>query len=56
MSTYFFGLDVGTQGARVVLVDEKGELLASDSRKFQLDDNPDEFRLSWQILRRLAPC
>ena len=38
MSTYFFGLDVGTQGARVVLVDEKGDLLASDSRKFQLDD------------------
>ncbi len=38
MSTYFFGLDVGTQGARVVLVDEKGTLIASDSRKFQLSD------------------
>ncbi len=38
MSKYFFGLDVGTQGARVVLVDEKGELIASDSRKFQLTD------------------
>ncbi|VTQ01226.1 FGGY family carbohydrate kinase [Sphingobacterium daejeonense] len=38
MSKYFFGLDVGTQGARVVLVDENGELIASDSRKFQLTD------------------
>ena len=39
MNKYFFGLDVGTQGARVVLVDDKGELIASDSRKFQLDDS-----------------
>jgi len=38
MSKYFFGLDVGTQGARVVLVDEKGTLIASDNRYFQLND------------------
>jgi len=38
MDNYFIGVDVGTQGARVVLVDQKGNLLASDSRKFALDD------------------
>ncbi len=38
MDNYFIGVDVGTQGARVVLVDQKGNLIASDSRKFVLDD------------------
>ncbi len=38
MQEYFIGIDVGTQGARVVLVDQKGDLIASDSRKFLLDD------------------
>lgn len=38
MSTYFFGIDVGTQGARAVLVDEKGEVLSSGARKFILDE------------------
>ncbi|MVZ62824.1 FGGY-family carbohydrate kinase [Sphingobacterium humi] len=38
MDTYFFGVDVGTQGARIVLVNQRGELIASDARKFDLDD------------------
>ncbi len=38
MRNYFFGLDVGTQGARVVLVDQQGTLIAADDRKFKLDD------------------
>lgn|SRR5690606_3394379 len=38
MSTYFLGIDVGTQGARVILVDEDGEILGSGSRKFALDE------------------
>ena len=38
MDKYFFGVDVGTQGARIVLVDQQGKLIASDARKFNLDD------------------
>ncbi len=38
MDNYFFGVDVGTQGARVVLVNQEGKLIASDARKFKLDD------------------
>ncbi|MGV6946523.1 FGGY-family carbohydrate kinase [Sphingobacterium kyonggiense] len=39
MNQYFIGLDVGTQGARVVLVDQDGEMIASDARKFMLDEH-----------------
>lgn len=39
MDTYFFGLDVGTQGARAVLVDHLGNLVGSESVKFDLDGN-----------------
>jgi len=38
MSKYFVGIDVGTQGARVVMVDEQGVGVASGSRQFVLDD------------------
>ncbi|WP_159637307.1 FGGY-family carbohydrate kinase [Sphingobacterium composti Ten et al. 2007 non Yoo et al. 2007] len=38
MRTYFFGVDVGTQGARVILVDEKGEIVGAGARKFSLDE------------------
>ena len=41
MKVYFFGIDVGTQGVRVVLTDEKGEVVASGVRRFVLDE---EFR------------
>lgn len=33
-----FGVDVGTQGARIVLVDQLGELVASEAQKFELSD------------------
>lgn len=38
MRKYFFGIDVGTQGVRVILVDQEGNNIASASRKFVLDD------------------
>src|SRR5690606_4330816 len=38
MDTYFFGLDVGTQGARAVLVDQLGNIMGSESVKFDLDE------------------
>lgn len=38
MNAYFLGIDVGTQGARVVLVDENGNLVSSGARKFALDE------------------
>ncbi len=37
MKKYFFGIDIGTQGARVILVDQDGEVVASKVRKFMLD-------------------
>ena len=39
MSTYFFGIDVGTQGARVILVNEVGKIFGSGSREFALDED-----------------
>lgn len=38
MTKYFFGIDVGTQGARGILIDHKGEIVAAGSRKFALDE------------------
>jgi sugar (pentulose or hexulose) kinase len=37
MNSYFLGIDIGTQGARVALVDATGTLVASAGRVFQLD-------------------
>lgn len=47
MRTFFFGVDIGTQGARVVLVDEYGEVVGAGEKKFALSEgfreeqNPD---------------
>lgn len=38
MRTYFLGVDVGTQGARVILVDQEGNIVGSAARKFSLDE------------------
>ena len=38
MSKYFLGIDIGTQGARVILVNQLGQIFGSGSRKFILDD------------------
>lgn len=42
MQVYFIGIDIGTQGARVVLVDQQGVLIASASRSFVLDERARE--------------
>lgn len=39
MPPYFIGIDVGTQGARVVLVDAAGNLICSEEHPFALTDN-----------------
>lgn len=38
MQVYFIGIDIGTQGARIILVDQRGILIASASRSFALDE------------------
>lgn len=38
-SPYFLGIDIGTQGARVVLVDSQGTIVASSQETFNLDNN-----------------
>ena len=38
MQKCFLGLDVGTQGARLVLVNQHGNLIASEAKNFILDD------------------
>ncbi len=38
MLKYFLGIDVGTQGARVLLVDQQGGIVASAQKEFVLDD------------------
>ena len=38
MKKYFLGVDVGTQGARVILVDEVGNTVSSGTRRFVLDE------------------
>lgn len=42
MHVYFIGIDIGTQGARAVLVNQQGGLAASASRTFVLDDRARE--------------
>ena len=42
MQVYFIGIDIGTQGARVILVDQQGMLIASASRSFVLDERSRE--------------
>src|SRR5690606_28438453 len=38
MSKFFLGIDIGTQGARVITVDENGGMFGSGSRKFSRDE------------------
>lgn len=60
MASYFIGIDIGTQGARVVLVDEKGSTIAAAEQVFALNDqsreeqSPDEWwSACYQSLGRL---
>src|SRR5882672_7997345 len=42
MKPYFLGIDIGTQGARVVLVDSAGEILGSAGQVFELNEQSRE--------------
>lgn len=56
MGTYFIGIDIGTQGARVVLMDAVGELVGSREEPFPLsassreEQSPGEW---WDVCSRL---
>jgi sugar (pentulose or hexulose) kinase len=41
-SPFFIGIDIGTQGARVVLIDARGEVLGSESQSFPLNNQSRE--------------
>jgi D-ribulokinase len=55
-SRYFIGIDVGTQGARVVLMDSHGEIFGKDEEAFPLND---QWKLEqspivwWEVCHRL---
>jgi sugar (pentulose or hexulose) kinase len=42
MAPYFIGIDVGTQGARVVLIDAGGAIIASEEQVFPLNEQSRE--------------
>ncbi|SFG80980.1 FGGY-family carbohydrate kinase [Pedobacter insulae] len=42
MEAYFLGIDIGTQGARMVILDSNGEVAASTEKNFGLDDQSRE--------------
>lgn len=42
MAVYFIGIDIGTQGARVVLIDNKGIIISSVDQVFPLNDESRE--------------
>jgi sugar (pentulose or hexulose) kinase len=42
MAPYFIGIDIGTQGARVVLIDAKGAIIGSAEQVFPLSDQSRE--------------
>ncbi|MBC8084720.1 MAG: FGGY-family carbohydrate kinase [Hymenobacter sp.] len=55
MTTYFIGIDIGTQGVRVVLVDEAGTVQGSEQIVFELTDRSREEqspRQWWEGTRR----
>lgn len=57
--SYFLGIDVGTQGARVVLLTEKGEQLGSREEVFPLSSNSREEQSPlewWDCCARLIPA
>jgi sugar (pentulose or hexulose) kinase len=42
MGSYFLGIDVGTQGVRIVLLDQEGNLAAQNERTFALSESSRE--------------
>jgi sugar (pentulose or hexulose) kinase len=53
---YFIGIDVGTQGARVVLMDSLGNIVGTQEEVFPLDDQSREEQspaLWWEVCLRL---
>lgn len=42
MAAHFIGIDIGTQGARVVILNQDGEITASSERNFGLDEQSRE--------------
>ena len=53
---YFIGIDVGTQGARVVLIDSAGNMIGSGEEVFPLDDESREEQspaIWWDVCLRL---
>lgn len=53
---FFLGIDIGTQGARVVLMDVRGEIVAQQEESFPLSDQSREEQspvLWWQVCLRL---
>jgi sugar (pentulose or hexulose) kinase len=56
---YFIGIDIGTQGARVVLLDEVGQQLAAKEEVFPLSDSSREEQspdVWWDCCSRLVPA
>jgi len=56
---YFIGIDIGTQGARVVLLDEVGKQLAAKEEVFPLSDSSREEQspdVWWDCCCRLIPA
>lgn len=54
MEPYFIGIDIGTQGARVVLLDAAGEITASSEQAFPLNEQSREEQspeLWWQACK-----
>src|SRR6476620_9175056 len=41
-TTYFIGIDIGTQGARVVLLDQSGIMMGSKEERFSLNNQSRE--------------
>lgn len=55
MSAYFIGIDIGTQGARVVLLNEMGTVYGSQEEEFRLTDRSREEQSPpqwWEACRR----
>ncbi len=57
--SFFIGIDIGTQGARVVLLDEKGKQVAVKEEVFPLSDNSREQQspaIWWDCCEKLIPA
>src|SRR5690242_8329927 len=55
-STYFIGIDVGTQGARAVLIDVAGNVLGSGEQAFPLSNQSREEQLPEQWWQDCLLC